>query len=292
MSILRITLSAPNVPDVVFNNNRAAQGLHTTKEAIKGLWSAPSLKTSLTERQTGDGAFTPGQVLYSARTVTIPFVIVDYSHDNLQAYRDSIGRLMGSKRVRMSVVDGDNIPFYVIGHIQPEYSDVFHENGDTGSINIVCEDPCRYSVETKSNFIHTRVNNVQGLQWGKTYSGLIWPLNFGVVDYRQATGVVYNHGSYVTYPVFDLIGWYHTCALDWKRNDGVSGTLSYNGVQIQEIPVVIDCKTRKAMMGNSDVTSYLDSLQFPSIPPGGSLTINARSEYDGGVNIRVQDTWM
>jgi hypothetical protein len=290
MSILRITLSAPNVPDVVFNNNRAAQGLHTTKEAIKGLWSAPSLKTSLTERQTGDGAFTPGQVLYSARTVTIPFVIVDYSHENLQAYRDSIGRLMGSKSVRMSVVDGDNIPFYVTGHIQPEYSDVFHENGDTGSINVVCEDPCRYSVNAHESIVNCTGEHGGGLNYGDG-KGLVYPIDYGASVNNSMT-VLNNEGSYKSYPKFILNGYLNSGArISWSSSGGAEGEIVVNS-DVSTVPMVLDSKTRSSNTGGLDTTFQLGNSSWPSIEPKGTLTVRLLASGDGWLSASSHDVWM
>lgn len=71
-----------------------------TSDEIDGLDSTPTAKVSLTERQTANGAHdvTDGEVVYSARTVTIPFAILARQDDGqvslLRDMRDEIARLL------------------------------------------------------------------------------------------------------------------------------------------------------------------------------------------------------
>lgn len=290
---LIVELSASNAATVTFSGSLQAQGLHVQKDAIKGWWSSPSVKTSLTERQTGDGAFRPAQVLYSARTVTLPFALVNYTHEIVQQYRNSIGRLMGRSDVRMTVHDGDNPATYVTGYIQPEYSDLFQQRNDTGSITLVCNDPCRYSVEVQQSAASTFIGASQGLQFGNGGTGgLLSPLNFGTVDYNRNTVYMTNHGSYTAYPVVYLNGWYGNCQLTWHTGNGASGVLSYANLYVKEQPFIIDCKTRTASMGGSDVTSYITSYQFPSVEPGDTLVMSGLSDAAGYYTVQLHDCWM
>lgn len=287
---LRIELSAQGVKKVVFNSSQQAQGLHVSKEAVKGLWSAPSVKTSLTERQTGDGAFPAGDVLYSARTVTLPFVIVGYDHAVIQQYRDMIGRLMGVRNVRMTVWDGAKPPFYVDGFIEPSYSDIFERNGDTGSIDITCVDPRRYSVETHDGIVNTTGETGGGLNYngGKA---LEYPIDYGA-SVNNSIMTLENKGSYKSYPTLTLNGTLNDpVRIAWNRDDGHNGEIVFNS-SVGYIPVVLDCERRSANIGGLDVTYRLGGSSFPYINPNGALSLRLLATGSGWMSVSSHDIWM
>jgi hypothetical protein len=121
----------------------------------------------------------------------------------------------------------------------------------------------------------------------RAYSGLSFPLGFGVVGSGGDTGLLVNGGSYRSSPVLTVSG---------SFSDGVllehdSGALSYDG-PVGSVPLVLDCRTGTAHMGGVDVTRRMSRFDWPSVPAGGSLSLRLLSPGSGWVDVESRDAWM
>lgn len=262
------------------------------REAISGLWSAPTCKTSLNERQTGNGAHDveDGRILYSSRTVTIPFVLRGDSHERLQSLRNSIGMLMG-KNITMFVQDG-NQQFDLYGFITPEYSDIYDTYTDTGSITVVCPRPEKLGHSVKSGTVFPTSAGIGGLFYGENRKGLVYPLTYGeeATDMRNII-VISNEGNMPSYPVMTINGEFELIQIDWVSSNGSTNTVLYNGY-VGKVPLVLDCRSQTANIGGTDMSRNLGYRGFPSIPPMGSVTFSFAAAGSGWMEVSARDTYI
>ena len=288
-------LSTPEGVEAVFNgkSNPSKDGLVVTKEEIQGLWSAPASKTTTEERQTGNGAHdvSSGRVLYSSRTVTIPFGIATRSHEAVQKARNLINTMMGQSDVTLTVNDGSD-EFFLQGFITPAYSDKWNETTDTGSITMVCVNPEKQSTfEQYMTLLPTRGTS-GGLRYGDDGQGLEYPLSYGKheTDARNH-GVLVNSGTTRAFPVITAYGPFESLRLDWRDNTGRNQTLTYESY-IGRVPLIIDTYSMSANIGGTNVSQNLGRRGFPTIPKGGDLAVTLMSAGTGWVTISSRDTYL
>jgi hypothetical protein len=288
-------LSAPDVPPLVIGDpsDEGTGSLRLTSDGIAGWWSAPAAKTSLTEMQADDGAHAVGDalVLYSSRTVTLTFAALG-DRSQLLAARDRIGMFMGRARVRLTVHEGSDAR-YVTGYVTPAWSDVWTRGADTCTLTVVCPDPLKYSVDVS-----------QGeLEPGGAYSGggLPYPAAYPV-DYREtlAAGATMratlrNRGNHRAYPrlLFSLPnGSGGSVGVRWSSGDGSTGLVSCRPPAHGSQPIDVDTRRGTATYGGLDVTSGFESRQWPSIPPGSTLSLVYEGAAGGAVGWQTQDTYI
>lgn len=262
------------------------------REAISGLWSAPASKTSLNERQTGNGAhdIENGRILYSSRTVTIPFALRASSHEELQSLRNSIGMLMG-KNITMFVQDG-NQQFDLYGFITPEYSDIYDRYTDTGSVTVICPRPEKLSHAVKNGMVYPTSAGIGGLYYGENRKGLVYPLTYGEqeTDMRNII-TISNDGNMPSYPVMTITGEFDVLQVDWVSSNGTTNTVSYNG-HVGEVPLVLDSRSQTANIGGTDMSKNLGYRGFPAIPPMGSVTFSLVAAGSGWMDVSARDTYI
>lgn len=267
---------------------------------IKGLYDTPTSKTSLTERQTGDGAHTviDSDVLYSTRTVSIPFAANRGEGDSLNEARDRINRMAHHAGVRLTVHD-NGVDSFVTGYITVAWSDIFWNEYDSGTITLTCADPCRYSVDEQSVTLFP-TSSAAGM--GLFYTGqkiLYYPISYSDPDdwddkdaAQQNIASLSNDGSTTAYPVLEADGGFpHGVRVDWMASDGAYGTLDWQG-QPGAQPTIFDCKTHTVSIGGLDQTSLLTRRGFPHVPAHGSCRFVLQSAGTGWVNVKTRDTWI
>ena len=105
----------------------------------------------------------------------------------------------------------------------------------------------------------------------------------------QAAGLLRNDGSSRAYPVFTCNGPFpNGVALDFPSlNASIECAQPVYGV-----PLVLDCRARSATVGGLDVSRRLKSRGFPSVVPGGTLSVVLRTGGSGWVDCSVHDTYM
>lgn len=286
-------LSTPEGVEAVFNGKGfpSKDGLVVTKEAVKGLWSAPASKTTTEERQTGNGAHdvSNGRVLYSARTVTIPFGVATRSHEAVQKARNLINTMMGQSDVTLTVNDGSD-EFFLQGFITPTYSDVWNEATDTGSITMVCVNPEKQSTFEQYMTLLPVSGSSGGLRYGEDGIGLEYPLSYGKqeTDARNH-GTLANSGTTRAFPIITVYGTFESVRLDWRDSTGLNQTLTYES-HVGRVPLVIDTYSMSAHIGGTDVSQNLGRRGFPTIPKGGDISVTLMSTGTGWVTISSRDT--
>lgn len=268
--------------------------------SIKGFWSTPSIKTSLTESQIRNGSHgIDHKVLYSSRVVTIPFVIRCDNRDELIGAKNDLSMLIGSPTVRFELHDGLSEATYVEGMIAIEYSLDIDEKTTSGEITLTCIDAERRSVEEHLQMLGFALSsNGNGMTFGEKRTGLVFPLNFGV---KTKTGVrnsavIHNRGSYEADVVIEAIGAINGLIIQWESTDGNNGTLEYSGFIAGSQTVLFDSKTESATIDGSDFSDLLIYRQFPRVPANGDTRILAlplvTNSEQGIVNVKHRDTWM
>lgn len=302
-----ITLTSETHDDSAFNT-------FITSAGVSGLYGTPTSKTTVTERQTGNGAHnvTDAEVLYSARTVTIPFAIVATTGGALDSMRDRFGLLAGHVD-RLTVHDRGDESF-LTGFLTIVWSGQKHNNFDTGTITLTCADPIRYSVAADSltllptSTIGYSGGSGLGLYYGKGGIGLYYPIRYGAPDQekpskggtgstpvtpatQQNVGVLYNHGDTTSWPTITMQGQWQGARFDWSASDHTYGTLAWKG-QVSSVPAIFDCKSHTVSVNGVDDSSKLTFRSFPHVPPSGSCRIVLVSGGRGAVTVSCHDTWI
>lgn len=284
---LTLTLTDGRATVTFTGDGTLRYGFFIQRDAIKGLWDAPALKTALTERQTGNGAHEPQDILYSARTVTIPVYLVPKpGDDTVEGMRLPIDRLLG-RRVRL-IVDDQVERTYLDGHIHVAYSGLRTTTYDTATITMVCADPRRMATDGRELVLWP----TRGFHGGLRYlTGLKYPYDYGVAatDLRNM-GSLSNKGDSVAYPTIHVYQMDEGVRLRWSQ-DGQPHLLEWAGWVGNE-PLIIDCHDRTARVGTADESYQFVSRDFPAIRPGGSVGFELQSAGTGYVIINTRDTYI
>lgn len=269
-------------------------------QSIKGFWSTPSIKTELTESQISNGSHgISHKVLYASRVVSIPFFINTTDRSMVDDYRTILHDFAGSSDVRFEVQDAVNTT-YVQGMMAIEYDRDMGERNVSGTITLTCVDAERKSVYEHSSYISIYASsNGNGLSFGESGKGLVFPMNFGkrTIQGVQNTAVLKNSGSYTADVRLTVHGELAGCVFYWSDSEGQSGTLEYTGYINPYQSVLLDSKTDSATIAGSDFSGQLSYRQFPRIPGNGDLRIMMASGANSGISpgyteIKYNDTWM
>lgn len=282
-----MTLTLTDGTTTVAASTGGREGMIIVKDKLKGLWDSPALKTQLTERQTGDGAHTPGDILYSARTVTIPFALIPRPEETVEQWRIQLGRLL-HQTVTLTI-DDEYEHTYLTGHISVEYSGSHSDVHDTGTITLTCPDPRRLSQQAQTVTLWP----TRGLTGGITYqTGLIYPISYGqaATDQRNI-GILANRGNTPASPFIIIRNMADGAQINWIDPENRTHTLTYDG-WTGNTPAIIDCHDRTARIGTSDQTSHLRLRDFPTIPPGATIRLELISPGAGYITAQSHDTYM
>lgn len=273
---------------------------HFGERQMKGFYSTPAIKTSLTEAQTRNGAHAISHgVLFAARVVTIPFIITASNRTELDDLKTALQLFVGKSDVVYQVNDGSDSTF-VTGMLSIEYSVDIDECNTKGEMTLTCKDAERLSAsEYSTNIGFGLATTGGGMSFGKDRQGLVFPMNFGK---SHPTGVqnytvAQNMGSYTANMQITLHGDMPGALFEWQDSEGQHGLLEYNGYISRYQTVLLDSKTESATISGSDFSGNLAYRNFPRIPAGGSVRIIMLStaednEYEGFATVSFRDTWM
>ena len=273
---------------------------HFGERQMKGFYSTPSIKTSLTEAQTRNGAHALSHgVLFAARVVTIPFIINASNRTELDDLKTALQLFVGKSDVVYQVNDGSDSTF-VTGMLSIEYSVDVDECNTKGEMTLTCKDAERLSAsEYSTNIGFGLASTGGGMSFGKDRQGLVFPMNFGK---SHPTGVqnytvAQNMGSYTADMQITLHGGMPGALFEWQDSEGRYGLLEYDGFITQYQTVLLDSKTESATISGSDFSGNLAYRNFPRVPAGGSVRIimlstMADNEYNGFATVSFRDTWM
>lgn len=256
--------------------------------SIVGWYGHPDLKVTQVERRTGDGAFPVPErdVLYAARTVTIGVTMRAASRGRVLALVEGLLALQG--RSLTAEVQDDQRATAATGYARVEVSDGMHAGGATATVTVVCPDPRRYgTVPHTGVMVPPSASGVGGLVWGP--SALRWPIDWGPQAASRSLCTTVNDGTATAYPTISVSG---SMPRGFAVTDQATGLqLSYRR-PVSWQPVVIDCLSRTASVAGVDVTRYLAARHFPSVAPGGSLTLSLAASGSGAATVEVRDTYI
>lgn len=265
----------------------AMAGLHVSNDGIEGWYDAPDSKVSLTERPTGNGAYLPQNISYSARTVTVHLSAMQHARPDLlrELYRVSMAY---GRMVRVRVIDDDS-DTYSDGYISAKWDAATPMTASNGTLTVVCPDPRRYSAQAHVAYLRPSASSDMGLVYSS--SGVLQlPLAYGGETAAGAgTATIANGGTATAYPVITLHGNIGHVSI---RDVAGTGTLAYRGSASASAPVVLDCMSRTATVNGVDVTRNLVQRTWPSIPACGSITLSCTGHGDGYIEVVSHDTYI
>lgn len=268
-----------------------ATGPHlvVTDRGIAGWLSSPPAKVGMTERGQGHGAFpvADDQVLYSARTVTVPLHALGGSRDEVIALLERLSESLERSDARLRVVDAMS-DTYACGHAALEVGSDWRETSADATLTLVCPDPRRYGTTPHKGVMEPPSAAGTG---GLTYDSgtLRWPLDWGPQAASRSLCTVANGGTATAYPTISVSG---SMPGGFVLNDlSTGGQLAYTQPVAWQ-PVVLDCLSRTASVAGVDVTRHLTSRQFPSIAPGGSMTLSLVAAGAGAASVEARDTYI
>jgi len=257
-------------------------------EKLKGWWSTPQAKVSMTELSQGDGshAISDPDVLYSSRTVTLDVIARGRRRSEVQEAIESL-LWMAHRIVTLRVADASS-DTYARGYIEVESgSGKALGHREELSVTIVCPDPRRYGTETLSATLVPGGNSDGGLDL--TEERLTWPLAWGESAASHSVATLHNAGTSTAYPTISIRGDISDVTIAEPatgRELSISGYIGWN-------PIVLDCLSRTASIGGVDVTRRLGRRDFPSIAPGGDTTLALMcSGTNGSVSVEWHDTYI
>ena len=257
-------------------------------EKLKGWWSTPQAKVSMTELSQGDGAhaISDADVLYSTRTVTLDVLARGRSCSEVQEAMESL-LWMAHRIVTLRVADASS-DTYARGYIEVESgSGKALGHREELSVTIVCPDPRRYGTETLSATLVPGGNADGGLDL--TEERLAFPLAWGESAASHSVATLHNAGTSTAYPTISICGDISDVTIAEPatgRELSIPGYIGWN-------PIVLDCLARTASISGVDATRRLGRRDFPSIAPGGDTTLALMcSGTNGSVSIEWHDTYI
>ena len=267
----------------------SADGLCIEAGGVEGWYSTPDPKVSSTEMETGDGAHAVQEqdILYSARTVTLHWIAVGWSRPEAV---EANARLLSAahSNVRMRIVDASS-DTYCTGYAAVSADAKYMRSGMTGTITLVCPDPRRLSTSVRRVQLMPTVGDAgAGLSYGDGGKGLAYPVGYGkAANDARNVATVENRGTSTAYPVITVNGSFP----NGVRIDCGQLSLAYSQ-PVGSVPLVLDCRTRTASIGGTDVTRSVTSRGFPTVPAGGSITLSLQSAGSGWVTVGCRDTYI
>lgn len=263
---------------------------------LDGWYQTPDSNVTVTARGQGDGGhdISADDILYEARCVTISYRVLAGSNRSRALSELAKLDMLVHQTVTCRVIDEGQDTYcsggYYVRSLDQKIQNPLWQNL-TGDITLVFERPERLSSQAQRFQLLPSVDSAHvGLSYGANNEGLAYPLSYGVAaaDARNV-GLIVNGGSSRAYPTF-------TCQGPWP--DGVQITFPGLGLlldysqPIYDVPLVLDSRSRSASIGGLDVSRNLRSRGFPTVPAGGSVSVNLQSVGSGYVTVETRDTYM
>ena len=263
---------------------------------LDGWYQTPDSNVTVTARGQGDGGhdISADDILYEARCVTISYRVLAGSNRSRALSELAKLDMLVHQTVTCRVIDDGQDTCcsggYYVRSLDQKIQNPLWQNL-TGDITLVFERPERLSSQAQRFQLLPSVDSAHvGLSYGANNEGLAYPLSYGVAaaDARNV-GLIVNEGSSRAYPTF-------TCQGPWP--DGVQVTFPGLGLlldysqPVHDVPLVLDSRSRTASIGGLDVSRNLRSRGFPTVPAGGSVSVNLQSVGSGHITGETRDTYM
>ena len=263
-----------------------APGLHAS--GLAGWYGTPDGKWDLTERQLGDGAFAiePSQVAYSSRTVTVDGYALGRTRAEALSSLAPLGA-MAHRLVSIAVDDGV-AETYATGALTAEVGKGVRGGAVTFTITIVCPDPRRYDTTPRRAYLSPGAS-AGALAWhADAPHGLAWPLSYGGGGAGANVATLRNDGTSVAYPTITASGDMDGLVI---TDTATGAQLAWDG-HVGAQPVTLDCLSRAASVAGVDASRLLSARGFPSVPPGGEVTLALSATGSGTVEVEWRDTYI
>nr|DAN07357.1 MAG TPA: distal tail protein [Caudoviricetes sp.] len=284
----QIVLEHKNETLSIQGDSSVQSDFYITDEGIEGWFSNPTAKVSASERTTGDGTHKvlESGVLYNSRTVTFSTYVLGEDRTTVV---DGIKRLLyfSKKIIRIYVYDAEDCT-YCDGYAKFDVDKSWDMNYAKVSVTVVCQDPVRLSKSVSRGYMEPSPDPAGGLQFKN--SVLIYPLQWGKQSVVNNTCSTYNHGTIVSYPVITVSGDFPTGFSITNQQTGEK--LSYSEPVNWGSPVIMYCSTRTASSSGVDVTRNLSERSFPSVQPGGDLSLSFLAHGVGTCEVVVHDAYI
>lgn len=263
-----------------------APGLHAS--GLAGWYGTPDGKWDLTERQLGDGAFAiePSQVAYSSRTVTVDGYALGRTRAEALSSLAPLGA-MAHRLVSIAVDDGV-AETYATGALTAEVGKGVRGGAVTFTLTIVCPDPRRYGTTPHRAYLSPGAS-AGALAWhADAPHGLAWPLSYGDGGAVANVATLRNEGTSAAYPTITASGDMDGLVI---TDTATGAQLAWDG-HVGAQPVTLDCLSRAASVAGVDASRLLSSRGFPSVPPGGEVTLALSATGSGTVEVEWRDTYI
>lgn len=263
-----------------------APGLHAS--GLAGWYGTPDGKWDLTERQLGDGAFAiePSQVAYSSRTVTVDGYALGRTRAEAVSSLAPLGA-MAHRLVSIAVDDGV-AETYATGALTAEVGKGVRGGAVTFTLTVVCPDPRRYGATPHRAYLSPGAA-AGALAWhADAPHGLLWPLSYGGGGAGANVATLRNEGTSAAYPTITASGDMDGLVL---TDTATGAQLAWDG-HVGEQPVTLDCLSRTASVAGVDASRLLSARGFPSVPPGGEVTLALSATGSGTVGVEWRDTYI
>lgn len=256
---------------------------------LRGWYGTPDAKVSSTERKAGHGAFgvSPDSVFYHSRVVTAGVVALGGSRAEVVEAASSLSRMAGLV-VSVSVDDG-SVETEASGcYLEVDWDEAWAEDAMSGTVTVVCPDPRRYGTTPRRAYLSPGAS-AGALAWhADAPHGLAWPLSYGGGGAGANVATLRNDGTSAAYPTITASGDMDGLVL----TDASTGAqLAWDG-HVGAQPVTLDCLSRTASVAGVDASRLLSSRGFPSIAPGGEVTLVLSATGSGTVEVEWRDTYI
>jgi hypothetical protein len=257
-------------------------------QSLDGWYSAPPVRPILTERPNADGSFNTGKVYRSNRVITLTGWVVSGSSTEAIAtmWRGFTSTMADGQPFILSVTDDVNTLYStVVLNSTPEVKPI-RATAAQVTMQFVAVDPIKYDAPTY--FTIPFPYGVGGMQFNLfTPSGTMGFTSTGTIG----RGTVTNNGTAPVYPTFTISGPADQGFIITNADTGASIACSAS-LNTGDTITVNQRTGRLIYNGITDVTNYLISAGFFSIPPQTTtnIVVSARGvASQGTLNISMSN---
>ena len=255
---------------------------------VDGWYGTPQTKVQLSERTMGHGAYVPAEpILYAARTVTLGVSANAQTSADVAAAMDSLSAFAG-KMCRIVISDSGRPETEAHGYVEVAWDKGPYRASCDGTITVVCPDPRRYGTTPRRAYLSPGAA-AGALAWhADAPHGLAWPLSYGDGGAGANVATLRNDGTATAYPTITASGDMDGLVI---TDTATGAQLAWDG-HVGSQPVTLDCLSRAASVAGVDASRLLSSRGFPSVPPGGEVTLALSATGSGTVAVEWRDTYI
>lgn len=236
----------------------------------------------------GNGAYVPAEpILYAARTVTLGVSANAQTSADVAAAMDSLSAFAG-KMCRIVISDSGRPETEAHGYVEVAWDKGPYRASCDGTLTVVCPDPRRYGTQAHRAYLSPGAS-AGALAWhADAPHGLLWPLSYGEGGAVANVATLRNEGTSAAYPTITASGDMDGLVI---TDTATGAQLAWDG-HVGAQPVTLDCLSRTASVAGVDASRLLSARGFPSVPPGGEVTLALTATGTGTVCVEWRDTYI